>query len=200
VEAERLGEDDRHEIGKLYEKTRGQTAGMIRRILALAPGESQELVDDLTEEVYLKVIRYRERFLRQPEEMQYGCLVMMIRNVCTDHQRRAGLIRFSPLPPEEEEESAPSESGIRKRLRETAEEGEDPPETLIRRETAETVRRAIDRLDSPAREIVVERYYFGRSYGEIAREHRMSSSAVGVVLHRSLKKIGKELHDYVREE
>ena len=115
MEAERLGEDDRHEIGKLYEKTRGQTAGMIRRILALAPGESQELVDDLTEEVYLKVIRYRERFLRQPEEMQYGCLVMMIRNVCTDHQRRAGLIRFSPLPPEEEEESAPSESGIRKR-------------------------------------------------------------------------------------
>lgn len=199
-ETERLNEDDSNEIGTFYAKTCGQTVGMICRLLSAA-GENTGPADDLAGEVYLKVIRYKERFLGQTEQVQYGCLVMMIRNVCFDYLRKTGKIRFFPLPDEEDTITDPAEADeIRRKLREEASGYETPPEALIRKERAALVRRAVERLGSPAREIVTERYYLNYSYAEIAREHRMKQTAVGVVLHRSLEKIRKELENYVGNE
>ena len=63
----------------------------------------------------------------------------------------------------------------------------------MREERAEAVRRAVDALPSPAREIVIERYYFERSYAEIGAMFGLKRATVGTILHRSLEKIGKEI-------
>ena len=181
---ERHDPDGEDELAAFYEETRERTAAMITKLLGVSFAQNRATVENLTQEVYLKVLRYRVRFVGQPEEIRWGNLVMMIRNVVSNYRRHAGKVRFVRIG--EEDGEGPPESD------DTA---EGPEAVLLRRERIEQVRRAIDRLDSPAREIVIERYYFERSYDEIAEAYHMKRATVGTVLHRSLQRIGKELRE-----
>ena len=90
-----LGEAERNELAAFYEETRERTAAMICKLLGVSFAEHRALAEDLTQEVYLKVIRYRKRFLGQPEELRWGNLVMMIRNVVSNYRRHAAKLRFT---------------------------------------------------------------------------------------------------------
>ncbi len=181
-----LGEAERDELAAFYEETRERTAAMICKLLGVSFAEHRALAEDLTQEVYLKVIRYRKRFLGQPEELRWGNLVMMIRNVVSNYRRHAAKPRFTSA---DSDEHPPD-----------GDDGETGPEAvLLREETAERVRRAVDALPSPAREIVIERYWFERSYEEIGAMYGIKRATVGTILHRSLEKIGKEIGEDGRE-
>lgn len=75
----------------------------------------------------------------------------------------------------------------------------DPGETLLTKEQADVLRRAIDRLPSPAREIVWLRYYAGHTNVEIGALLGIKPSTVGSTLRRSLAKIQNETEAYFVE-
>lgn len=182
-----LSEAERDELAAFYEESRERTAAMICRLLGVSFAAHRALAEDLTQEVWLKVIRYKHRFIGQSEEMRWGSLVMMIRNVVSNYRRRAAKLRFTSY---EEDDGEPPPDG----------DGDAGPEAvLLREERAEQVRRAVDALPSPAREIVVERYYFERSYAQIAAMFGLKRATVGTILHRSLARIGKEIGEDGKE-
>ena len=75
----------------------------------------------------------------------------------------------------------------------------DIPAELIRQETVEVLKKAIDALPSPAREIILLRYYHDMPHREIADVLNMNASTVRSVFQRSLAKLRKELEGYVHE-
>ncbi|MCR5682035.1 MAG: RNA polymerase sigma factor [Clostridiales bacterium] len=182
-----LSEAEQNDLAAFYETTRDRTAAMICRLLGVSFAEHRALAEDLTQEVWLKVIRYKSRFIGQPEELRWGSLVMMIHNVVSNYRRHASKIRFTSY---EDDDGEPPPDG---------EEETGPEGVLLREERAEAVRRAVDALPSPAREIVIERYYFERSYAEIGAMFGIKRATVGTILHRSLEKIGKEIGEDGKE-
>ena len=189
------GDRDSRELSELYEKRKKHVTALICRRLGISFAENRELAEDLTEEVFLKVVRYKSRFVGQTEHVHNANLMMMTQNVTADYIRKnARRPKITLFPPSDDggdgDESEAGDGGDRT----------DPLTVLLRTEGEAATRRAVENLGSPAREIVVERYYFDRTYREIAEEHGMTTAAVGLILHKSLKKLGKELKDYAQTE
>ncbi len=186
-----LDENDRDALDALYLRTNKQVIGMICRYMNISFHENRELVEDLAQEVYLKTIRYRSRFVGKPERYQNGCLIMIIRNVCINYMKRADTIQFLSFDEIVEDENG-DQHGF------DIADDIDIQGALVQSETIHFVK-ASDRLDSPAREIVIERFYQNATYEEIAEKYSMKKGTVGSMIHRSLKKIGEELKEYVED-
>ena len=75
----------------------------------------------------------------------------------------------------------------------------DIPAELIRQETVSLLQKSIDALPSPAREIILLRYYHDMPHSEIADVLNMNASTVRSVFQRSLAKLRKELEEYMHE-
>ena len=192
IALESLDEDEQEELDALYHRTNKQVVGMICRYMNLSFHENRELVEDLTQEVFLKAIRYRSRFVGKPERYQMGCLIMIIRNVCINFMKHAGTIEFISLDEIVEDENGDQHSF-------DVADDTDVQALLVQSETIRLVKAAIDRLESPAREIIIERFYQNATYEEISKKYSMKKGTVGSVIHRSLKKIGEELKEYVED-
>ncbi|MBP7049601.1 MAG: sigma-70 family RNA polymerase sigma factor [Phycisphaerae bacterium] len=75
-------------------------------------------------------------------------------------------------------------------------EVEDPPavqERVERDSHVEAIRRAMDDLPDPMREVLVLRYYEDRSYEQISEVLGLSKSAVNGLLTRAKRKLAKSL-------
>ena len=70
-------------------------------------------------------------------------------------------------------------------------------ESVLARESAERLKRAIDALASPAREIVLLKYYGEMTNLEISDLLGINASTVGSILHRSLQKIKAKMEAYL---
>ena len=73
--------------------------------------------------------------------------------------------------------------------------GETAPEALLRRERAERVRRAVERLPARQRIALVLQNYEGLSYEEISGVMKCSASSVDALLVRAKKKLRGWLRD-----
>lgn len=72
----------------------------------------------------------------------------------------------------------------------------DPPTVLdepVRDSPVEAVRRAMDDLPDPMREVLVLRYYDDRSYEQISEVLGLSKSAINGLLTRAKRKLAKSL-------
>ncbi|MBR3999801.1 MAG: sigma-70 family RNA polymerase sigma factor, partial [Clostridia bacterium] len=67
---------------------------------------------------------------------------------------------------------------------------------MLRKESADLLYRALSALDSPAKEIVIMRYMEDIPGAVVADLLSMNESTVRTILHRSLKKLKKELEGY----
>ena len=186
---ESLEPAERDEIGRIYEKTYKMIPLLVSDYMNIPYEHHPELIDDLTQDIYLKVILYKGRFIGQPEQMILGNLAMMTKNVCNNYKKRNGLIQYSPLEDViENEEGEPIESTIT--------DDADLLGDLIRSEIIEKMSVAIDSLDSPIREILVDRYYSELSYAEIAEKYNVKIGSVSTLISRNLEKMRKVLQEY----
>lgn len=62
-----------------------------------------------------------------------------------------------------------------------------------KKELGQTVNRFVKSLPQPARSVFVRRYYFADPVREIALKYGMSENSINVLLHRTRKKLRKEL-------
>ena len=169
-------------------------AAMLLRIAYRITG-SAESAQDVVQDSFMKLVEKDMRF-PGPDDARYW-LIRVVKNAALNHAKRRGREeraygrwwRTSGRSVETVEAGAApiAETG--------ADAGVDPPadEDLIRRETAEEVRRALALLPAHLREVLVLKEYGGMSYREIARVVGIREGNVKVRAFRAREALQKLL-------
>ncbi len=187
---ESLEPEERDEIGRIYEKTYKKIPLLLSEYMNISYEQQPELIDDLTQDVYLKVIKNKDKFIGQSDRIVMGNLTKIAQSVSVDYLRHNKLIQFCSL--DDVVENDEGESIDFNILDDTNILGD-----IIRDEVVEQISVAIGNLDSPFRELILDRYYSEMPYAEIAKKNDLKVGAIGPLLGRGLERLRKELEDYV---
>ena len=187
---ESLEPEEREEIGRIYEKTYKMVPSLLSKFMNISYGQKPELIDDLTQDVYLKVIRYKDKFIGQPERIVKGNLTKIAKSICIDYWRHNGVIQFSSL-----EDTDENDDGRLKQV--DISEGADILSDLIREEIIERLSTIIDNMGAPIRELLIDRFYYEMPYKEIAEKYEVKIGSISTLISRNLEKLRKELEEYV---
>jgi len=123
---------------------------------------------DAAQEAFLRVLESAPRY--RPTASFRTFLFRILTHLCIDQYRRRDPMSHDALD---------SVSG----------DAETAPEVLMRRERAEQVRQAIERLPARQRVALVLQHYEGMSYEEIGAVMKCSASSVDALLVRAKKKL-----------
>lgn len=157
-------------ISELY----GRYAGLVLRYLYLRVAE-HELAQDLTQEVFIKIIHGIERFEYRDEKAFLGWLYTIAANVLHSHQRRRRVV------------STPF----------------DTREDLIDQRTQDdahvitdrvALQQAIEQLTRDQQQVLALRFFADMSNSEIAGMLRRTEGAVKAIQHRALQSLHKILN------
>ena len=179
-------EDERELLRRLF-----FTYAPRMKLLAQSILKNEFDAEDALHDAFLSVIRYRKKFVQADEIEIRRLLVIYIRSVCFNRLRREKCARARIIPG-----TAPDAGVDPRPEKDIPDTDAAPGEKLLTKERSDVLRRAIDRLPSPAREIVWLRYYAGHTNVEIGALLGIKPSTVGSTLHRSLKKIQNETEAY----
>lgn len=164
------------------------------KLLAQSILKNEADAEDALHDTFLLVIRYRKKFVQADEIEIKRLLVIYSRSVCFNRLRREKRTRARIVP-----DTAPDADDDLHPAADIPDADADPTRLLLTKEQADVLRRAIDRLPSPAREIVWLRYYAGHTNVEIGALLGIKPSTVGSTLRRSLAKIQNETGAYFVE-
>lgn len=158
---------DLERLGELFERHHLRIYSFCLRLTGRAA-----TAEDLTQETFLRVLRYNRTFHGGSDFLPW--LYRVARNVCMDHFRRQGA-------PEYELEQLPDLPS-----------GERPvAERLELAEDSELLRAALAQLPPTGREVLVLSRFEHRKYEEIGRILGCSVGAVKLRVHRALKQLGE---------
>ena len=178
-------EDERELLRRLF-----FTYAPKMKLLAQSILKNEADAEDALHDTFLLVIRYRKKFVQADEIETMRLLVIYSRSVCFNRLRREKRIRAHIVP------ESPTDAGDPQPAADIPDADADPTKLLLTKEQSDLLRRAIDRLPSPAREIVWLRYYAGHTNVEIGALLGIKPSTVGSTLRRSLAKIQNETEAY----
>jgi RNA polymerase sigma-70 factor (ECF subfamily) len=162
-------------ISELY----GRYAGLVLRYLYLRVAE-HELAQDLTQEVFIKIINGIERFEYRDEKAFLGWLYTIAANVLNSHQRRRRVV------------STPFDSRddlIDQRSQDNAH--------MITNRVA--LQQAIEQLTRDQQQVLALRFFADMSNSEIAGILRRTEGAVKAIQHRALQSLQKILNREAEE-
>jgi RNA polymerase sigma factor (sigma-70 family) len=178
-----------HEL--MVDVARGDTAGMSeiyeRRHRALfrfffrligrqAPAE------DLTHEVFLRMIRYRHTY--QAGDLFEAWMYRIARNVFADHTKKHRL-------------EIPAAEG----QMELVESGRPTPlDSAVKQQDLALLHRALRKLPDEKRELIVLSRFQGLTYEEIGKITGCETGTVKVRVFRAMKEMGQVFHDLRREK
>ena len=177
----RVREDDRDAFNTLV-------AAYYERVLAITQhlmGSARQ-AEDLTQEVFLRV--YRARASYQPNSKFSTWLFVIVNNVVHNARRSLARRREVSFPQDSTPWSHPFESRAC---------GETPDVILLRQETRQTIRTAIDGLNSRQRTAMILYHYKGLSYAEIAEKMDTTLLAAKALLHRARVSLRDQLEAFV---
>jgi len=153
--------------------------GRVYRLVCRYTGSSTD-AEDLTQTVFLKVMRGAESFV--PRARFTTWLYRVTANECLSHLRR-GRRSLEVNVGEDAPEAVDSRQA-------------DPADGLLRAEVAAEVRRAVLSLPERQRLAVVLSRYEGQSYAEIAEVLGVSTQAVKSLLNRAHVALREKLRRY----
>ena len=164
----RAGKSDA--LGSLFETHSAAVFGYFYRLTRPAG-----IADDLTQEVFLRVLRYHASF--KPGNSFRVWLFGIARNVLADHRAR----RIK----QETEEAIELDSLTMPSVQ---------FDRVASRETRERVRAALDRLNDADRELLVLSRFHELKPAELADLYDCKVGAIKVRIHRALKRLATEIH------
>jgi RNA polymerase sigma factor (sigma-70 family) len=133
--------------------------------------KSEDDIDEVVQETYLRLLRARERSeVASPK----GFLFAVARNLALDRFRHR--------------EAVPTESLVENEARSVLEEGDDTPEIIAHNQELELLTEAIQSLPDRCRQILTLRKVYGLSQSEIARQLGVSGNTVSAQLTIGVKK------------
>jgi RNA polymerase sigma factor (sigma-70 family) len=158
----RVREGEIGELGQLFERHHARLYAFCLRMTG-----SPSLAEDLVQEVFHRMLRYRHTFRGHSTFLPW--MYRMARNACADHFRKVGADQ--PLG-EHEENRAAEQAGALERLEET--------------EAISLLHQALLALPLDKREVLVLARFEARRYQEIAELLDCSVGAVKVRVHRAI--------------
>ena len=181
-------EDERAYIGQLFEKYSVRVKRYAIYIL-----HNEQDADDATGNVFLKIIKYRHKFIGISDTMLKGRIALITRCTCLDYMEKRHNHSYQSIYDYTEDDDG------------NIQDYEIPDDldilrNMIQTETVEKLYEALQVLQSPANEIVMMRYFDEMSSVEIADILSMNDSTVRTILERSLKKMKKVLEVYYRDQ
>jgi RNA polymerase sigma-70 factor (ECF subfamily) len=181
---------DEAAFDRLVEGYSGQLYALLTRFLG--PVSERE---DLLQEVFLRVIRARERY--QPTARFSTWLYRITFNIAVNRtQRNPGTVSLE-APNELGELGDLGELG---HLGRQAARGDEPDRELERNDVIAAVRRAIDSLPASQRMALVLAKYEELPYAEIAKVMGSSEKAIKSMIHRARENMRARLAPYLQEE
>ena len=181
IEAFRKGDD------KAFEEIVRRYQRQVANIIYLTLGNREE-VDDLSQEVFVRVFRSLDRF--EFDSSLYSWIYRIAVNLCIDEIRKKKIRKLIPLDFLTERKLE-----TEKHSKETA-TGSDE---LLHKEKKEVIRAALDKLSPIHRTVILLREYQDLSYGEIAKTLRISPQAVKSRIFRAREELRELLKDYFQE-
>lgn len=184
-----LTETDRDRIARLYDEYAPRI-----RYLAMQILKNDSDSDDALVEVFIRIMKYKEKFVGIDEKQTGRLIVLFTKSTCIDlYRRREKYQNVHQSMTVLDEEGALTEM-------EYADDDADVLGELVSRETNARLKEALDSLTSPAREIILLKYYGGMKNREIADFMGMKLPTVAVIIHRAMHRMRKMLEGYVNEE
>lgn len=181
IEAFRKGDD------KAFEEIVRRYQRQVANIIYLTLGNREE-VDDLSQEVFVRVFRSLDRF--EFDSSLYSWIYRIAVNLCIDEIRKKKIRKLIPLDFLTEQKLEGE-----KRSKETL-TGSDE---LLLKEKTEIIREALGKLSPLHRTVILLREYQDLSYGEIAKTLRISPQAVKSRIFRAREELRELLKDYFQE-
>ncbi len=167
-----------------------------RKVYTIALGmvRSPDDAMDIAQETFIKVHRYVANF--QGSSSFYTWLYRIIVNLCIDHLRRRN--RFASTEIDERTMDKAELDGGGLLL--SSNLGSNPAKSIGRRELAEQIQYAVDRLPPYHRAVILMREVEGMSYSEMAKAMRVSKGTIMSRLHHARQKMQRALGDYLQGE
>lgn len=165
----------------LVRRYQNQVASIIAATIGTRSG-----VDDLAQEVFIKVFRSLSRFEFTASFQAW--LYRITVNVCLDELRKRKIRRYLALDTSE----GPSSERI-------VESGRSTDDDMLETEKRNVVLGALKKIPAPYRTAIVLREYEDLSYDEIARIMGISTQAVKTRIFRAREKLRSLLHNYFPE-
>ena len=160
----------------------------VANIIYLTLG-SREVVEDLTQEAFIRVYRSVAKF--EFDASFYSWLYRITVNLCIDEIRKRNIKKTFSLDffseGQVEEKEKPS-----KRI-------QTPSDALLESEKKDVVSRALQKLRSSHRSVLILREYEDLSYEEIAQTLKISVQAVKSRIFRAREEMRILLKDYFQE-
>jgi len=181
IEAFRKGDE------KAFEEIVRRYQRQVANIIYLTLGNREE-VDDLSQEVFVRVFRSLGRF--EFDSSLYSWIYRIAVNLCIDEIRKKRIRKLIPLDFLTEKKLE-----TEKRSKETATSSDE----LLQKEKKEIIRGALDKLSPLHRTVILLREYQDLSYGEIAKTLRISPQAVKSRIFRAREELRELLKDYFQE-
>jgi RNA polymerase sigma factor (sigma-70 family) len=142
----------------------------------------QAPAEDLTHEVFLRMIRYRHTY--QSGELFESWMYRIARNVFADHTKKHRL----------ESPAAEGQLELAESPRPTA------LEAVVKQQDLALLHRALRELPDRKRELIVLSRFQGLTYGQIGRIIGCETGTVKVRVFRAMKEMGQVFHDLRREK
>jgi RNA polymerase sigma-70 factor (ECF subfamily) len=181
VEAFRQGDE------KAFEELIRRYQRQVANLIYLTMGNREE-VDDLTQEVFIRVYRSLHRFEHSASVFSWIYRITM--NLCIDEIRRRKIKRTLSL------EFFTDHTLERERQSKETSNAEDD---LLLKEKKRMVSNALQRLSPLHRQIILLREYEDLTYEEIAKTLRISTQAVKSRIFRAREELRTLLKDYFKE-
>lgn len=170
---DRLCAGDTACLGDLYDRHGAAVVRHCRRMIG-----DTEAARDLTQEVFLRVFRYRDSFEGRSRFTTW--LYRITRNVCLDYMaREKRRMRFGASEPAAGHQNDPSAPG-------------DAAAGIERRQMTEQLEAALGRLSPAHREIILLMKFQDMTYEEVSRVLDCTVNAARVRFHRAIAQLRDE--------
>ncbi len=180
---------DEGAFDRIVEAYSAQVFALLTRFLGQKPGR-----EDLVQEVFLRVVRARERY--EPTARFSTWLYRIVFNLSVNETQRAGIKEVRPG-----DGALGMESGANDVMSEFKDERiEDPSERMMQDDVVQAVRIAIAQLPEQQRMALVLAKYHELPYVEIASVLGSSEKAVKSLVHRARENLRETLAPYLQGE
>jgi len=183
-----LENSERSQIERLYHKYSARVKKLTEIIV-----KEKAVTDDLVNDTFVKVIRYKEKFIDVSEDEQLRMLIVVTRSVCFNYLKRKKKFRFESF------ESAFAEQ-IKYGYSAEATADVDLLKTLVSKETSDMLMNAINNLKDPAKDMMILKFYYEMKNVEIAKFYGINPSTVNTIIHRSVCRLRNELGGYLNDK
>ena len=186
---EALEENERMAIERLYYDYSKRV-----KELSISIFHNDKHADDIVNDTFLKVIRYKDKFFGVSEEQCIRLIIICTRSVCFDLYSHNKKIRFESLDNFYEEDD---DEGNTAQLE--ISDDSDLLKMMVDKETSAMLKNAINKLGDPARDIVILKFYYEIKNTEIAEFYKMNPSTVSTIIQRSINRLRRELGGYLND-